>query len=315
MNSVAIVGAGNTAHLVKDTPAQEIWTFNHMGMHAENGRYPFTPDLVVDIHHEDAIREPTLGKDMTDYWTWLHQKHPYPVLMQEKYPKFPSSEKFPREEIKALFPSNIYVNGEQVDLAFASSLDWVLGLAVLRGFTDIYLYGCTFGSTTEYVYQVGGNYFWTGVLNERGINLHMQKGDMFYLEQEDYGYVSWVRVDRKTIRQDLKELKAKKKDIKGDNEWRYKGAIDALANMIEWVKDGDTIGRNAFERLYQEVWNEIIAGVAFFKAGDQEYKYRVLMDEGRICALLHYLRVCDLMDSVLEVDEIDVNTPKPVKHW
>lgn len=293
---IAIVGAGVTSRYVKDTPANEIWTFNHVAMHAERGKYPFKPDLVIDIHDEEAIREPSLGKDIEDYWEWLQQPHDFPILMQEYDYRFPSSMMFPKDEVKAALPGR----------PMASSLDWTLGLAVVYGVKDIYLYGCTFGSETEYRYQVGGNHYWMGVLEGRGINIHVPEGDGFFFDQKDYGYNAWVRISMDTMLSDLDYLITAK--VEGADAWRYQGAIQALNIMIDW----GSVGRQALERLHGEIWNEIIGNIYLHRHGVEDAGYEVLWNEGKLCLLLHYMRICDLLPSTLEIKEIDQATQKPV---
>ena len=297
---VAIVGAGPTRDQVYSNPVDQVWTFNHLAMQLEN---EIDIDLSIDIHFEDEIREPSLGPEIDKYWAWLQQPHDFPILMQAHDPRFPSSKQFPKHRVKENLP----------DRPMASSLDWLLGLAALLEAKEIYTYGCMFGSETEYKHQVGGNYYWTGVLEERGIKIIPAEGDSFFFEQGDYGYTAWVRISRKVMSQDFKSLKeAHSKEMDGDNILRYIGAIDCLRIMLGWTEGGLSVGRNAFERLYGEIWNEVIGGIALHRHGVMGAEKQVYDNEGRLCVLLHYLRVCDLLPSELEIKQIDTTTKKPI---
>lgn len=305
MKSVAIVGASNSSRLVKDTPAEQIWTLNLIGMLSETpekrDKYPFVPDLLLDIHTDSMIREPMLGDTGEKYWEWLQQPHGYPILMQKKDSRFPSSEEYPRKEVKALFPSNVYVDGKKVELSMASSVDWLFGLAVLYGVEDIYLYGCRFGNDTEYRYQVGGNYFFSGMLNERGIRLHVPKNDIFFFEQADYGYVAWVRVPIKEIRRMKGELEFSYAHAEGHNKYRYSGAIKVVDHFLDWARGKESVGREAMQSLETQLKKEHTSWIALNNDGDPEALPNALEKEGGVRILQHFIRVCDLVPSELDM--------------
>lgn len=73
---------------------------------------------------------------------WLTQQHPFPIYMDDKYPEFPSSVRYPIE-----WAVNEY--GRH----FTSSLSYMFPIAEEQGFDRIELYGFEMGFGGEYAYQ------------------------------------------------------------------------------------------------------------------------------------------------------------------
>ena len=297
---IAIVGAAPSAKLVKDTPADEIWTMNHIAMLAEeqHERFPFTPSLLLEIHNEKEIRELALGDRGDDYWRWLKKKHDFPILMKKKMLFIPSSETYPLDKVKTLLDDKIFVSGEMKDEMFGSSADYLTALAIYYMVTDIYYYGTTFGLATEYKYQNSGFHFWTGLAVGKGINIHVCKGDSLF-EQKSYGYHAWVRITRSRMRKDLRILKDRARK-KGDDALRCMGAVTVLKQWIDTIGD-KSIGREAMERAAMNYRVEHAGTIALYNKDRTVENYnRIMFMEGAVRLVENYIGVCDLYPSNLE---------------
>lgn len=310
--SVALVGAAGSSVLVKDTPADEIWTMNHVAMLSEEGieihgelKYPFPKpvSLLMEIHNEHEIREPLLGKMADRYWTWLLNEHDFPIMVQdEKMLKLiPSAVMYPREDIKSLFKGKIIVGDEEKNEMFGSSIDYLFALALYRGYTDIYFYGATYGLETEYRYQLGGTHFWFGMANQMGVNLHFPPGDNFF-EQKPYGFGAWVRINHKQLKKDRKVIKEKIHKTTGDEHERYQGAMFFIDYNLEQLDARKTMGREALELQRKDLERQLAGNVAIHNREMQQWSFKnVLRTEGALHMATNYVNMCDLMPSDLEI--------------
>lgn len=94
------------------------------------------------------------------------------LYMDRHYPEYPDSEAYPREQVEALASHGWF---------HASSFDWMMGLAVLEGFSEIHVYGCDslFAfpvMNREPLSGLQAMHYWIGVAEGRGARVHVQGG-------------------------------------------------------------------------------------------------------------------------------------------
>ena len=136
-----------------DDPEWEIW--------GENQLYRFIPraDRWFEIHKDwNAAVIPG-----TDYHRWLKEA-PIPVYMWDVIPSIPHSIRFPVEQYLQEFSDYR-----------TSTIAYMLGLAILEGFTTIGLWGIELAIGSEYFYQGSCLEYLIGVARGRGIECFCQK--------------------------------------------------------------------------------------------------------------------------------------------
>lgn len=121
-------------------------------------------DYVIQIHLPAIFRNPNNRNDPNHY-KWLCSGETPVILMQDKYEDIPRSEKYPLDEICAMFPNFDKVRH------FTSSIAYCLAWGIYRGYKKIETWGVELETDTEYRYQQPGAMFWQGVAVGRGIVL------------------------------------------------------------------------------------------------------------------------------------------------
>jgi hypothetical protein len=167
---VAIVGfASNTLHLVPwIDPEFEIWSMNQGHMHCLRR---------TDRHFEMHLPEFTADVRDPDYLQWLAQC-PIPVYMIETRDEIPNSVRFPIEEI-------IKYTGRDY---FMSSPAFMLALAGMEGFEEIHLYGINLAIGDEYFYEKPNCEWIIGLLQGRGVKVHVPSASSLLKQYKRYGY-------------------------------------------------------------------------------------------------------------------------------
>ncbi|HKI82642.1 MAG TPA: hypothetical protein VKA04_13415, partial [Pseudodesulfovibrio sp.] len=123
--------------------------------------------------HYLARHYPEGLEDLARWWT---VKHNIPCYMDRAYVGYPDSVAFPKAEVEALTPRGWY---------HASSMDWMLALAILDGFEKILLAGVRFSTFPiadgEPLSARPCMEYWTGVAEGRGIEVEYAgpRGHMF----------------------------------------------------------------------------------------------------------------------------------------
>lgn len=146
----------------------EGWEF--WGLNEQTTRYTGSPPLPnydrwFQLHPPRYLKRhyPPGLDDLNDCWTC---KQDVPVYMDRHYEEYPDSVAFPKAEVEALTSRGRY---------HASSIDWMLALAILEGFKRILVVGATM---TTYPVMNGEPIsarscmeYWTGVAEGRGIEV------------------------------------------------------------------------------------------------------------------------------------------------
>jgi hypothetical protein len=178
--------------------------------------------------------------------------------MLEKYAEVPSAVAYPLEEVTQGIFQHLYRGGELVDY-YTSTFNYMMGLAIMEGYTDIWLAGFEFVSETEYFYQAVGAAYWVGFANGRGINVHMHP-DCPFMKSERYGFEGWQYVTEKDI-------------MLAGNAWndlyeKYMGI--AVEAEQEYVQKAQTPGFDS--EILNEMYGQLksVQGLAYIYSGARQ---------------------------------------------
>jgi len=125
----------------------EIWGINEIHKFDDVTRL----DLLLDIH-------PRTTTDRFEYHKEFLRTTETPILMLEDYEDYPASEAFPIADITARFGTY-----------FTNSISYLIALAILRGATEIGLYGVDMASDEELAVQMPSCEYFIGIARGLGI--------------------------------------------------------------------------------------------------------------------------------------------------
>lgn len=220
-----------------DLPDHEYWTLNNM----------HGPDFIgnhrIDLWFQMHIPGSGEGHiDDEDHIQFLRQLEGPPVMMQHQFPEFPRSKRYPIEEvIKRFCPPN--VNGHSQPY-FTNSVDFMLCLAMLQGFKQIWLWGVEFVSSfdDEYYKMRQSCEYYIGQAKGMGIPVWIQdhssicKAEYFYAYQKKpkdpikdtlKQNLAKLKKERQAIEQQVRELSAQVQTMDGAQQ-----AMDQTIKML-----------------------------------------------------------------------------------
>lgn len=180
MSRIAILGFG--PH-VKDAPfGDPSWTLWGMnGLHRvltgiPEERFalwfePHTPEF-LDLYGVKA----NIGTQQQD---WLAKPHPFPIMMQEKYPQWPAAQVFPIEALVKQHGRDYFTSTVAMELAYALSL---------KDVEEIGLWGIDLIHGTEWGDQRPCAEYWIGRAVERGIKVTICEKSALLTQRYRYAY-------------------------------------------------------------------------------------------------------------------------------
>ena len=175
---LAIVGKGRltreyapwNGNVPKD--GWDIWTYNEYAF--ENG---LTPTAMFEMH-EDAL---TTERYKPGYQEWLREEHPFTIWMHEENENIPAGRVLAWREISDRYMTGIWRGNVRVRDFFTSTTPYALGLALWLGYRDVYLFGIELNATQDYRDERDCVFFWLGILNALGVDVHTHKlSKLFY---------------------------------------------------------------------------------------------------------------------------------------
>jgi hypothetical protein len=130
-DKVAIIAAGPTwRESPFGNPAFEVWGLN--AFHRIHNHRFFTRWFQI---HQPGSGEGHI--DDPDHIMWLKEAHSFPIYTVRKLDEYPSSVPYPYDEVvKKFCPST--------GPYFTNSVDYMVTMAMLEGFPEIYVYGTDF---------------------------------------------------------------------------------------------------------------------------------------------------------------------------
>lgn len=199
-------------------------------------------DAYFDIHPIDDTRQ----KVQQNYVGRLASLKK-PIYLQTKHPAIPNSVRYPIEDvIKFLQSGDPYANGDY----FASSIAYMLALAIYKGYHEIHLYGIDLLCVDEYAFQRPNAEYLVGLARGLGIKVYIPTESAMCKFPLRYGYdreqetgilTKEILVDR------IKAYKNKQEDAKCMS-YMADGAAQALEElekMIDHHKRGGQIVRKS----------------------------------------------------------------------
>lgn len=204
MKKLAIVGTAPSFKLAPyNNPHYEVWGLNglYTGIDVES------IDNITrwfEIHSLEAIE--ALRNDHHYTWgvsypEWL-QAIKIPLIMQEVFPEYPTSVKYPFEEILRRFPRKYFTN----------SVSWMLALAIYEGYEDISIFGVDMAQGSEYSYQRPSCEYFIGYAEGLGIKVHIPDESDLLKTPFLYGFEdekkNFMRVKLLARKQELEQKKA-----------------------------------------------------------------------------------------------------------
>lgn len=168
-------GAGTVKFAPWHDPTWELWA--HASCRHLCKR---DPDLLFDLHPKVLWSDPTKKNWDPKYYDWLKRNH-LPIMMQQVYPEVPASLRYPFEPMIAEWPRGYMAN----------HLAYMIALALMEGVTHLGVFGCEYGTNTEYGPQRGSAEYWLGLAEGRGVTLVLPPGcDLLNKPSLLYGYES-----------------------------------------------------------------------------------------------------------------------------
>ena len=168
-------------------PDAEFWTMNDsyawIGMTVSpsgESVLKYRMDRWFEVHAADVYRNP--ARRSAGYVDFL-RAFKGPVYMQDQTPGFPTSVRYPLEQVADLTE---WANLETQRGPFGSSFGWMIALALLEGFTTIEMYGCDLSANEEYKSQRPSTYYWVGRCEGAGVKFILPNATPL-LDEKFYG--------------------------------------------------------------------------------------------------------------------------------
>lgn len=181
---IAIVGFGDTAKdCPYNDPSWELWGMNGwLRVAAERG-VPAPPErysLWCDMHTPEYTEQYGVLAKIGDVQVkWLESEHPFPVLMLERYERFPSSRRYPIEDV-------IRKVGRDY---FTSTVAYMLALAFCQDdVVEVGLWGIDLVHETEYGEQRPCAEYYIGRLEGKGVKVTTHPRSALLSQLHRYGY-------------------------------------------------------------------------------------------------------------------------------
>ena len=219
-----------------DDPSWEVWTCSGLALQHKR------TDAHFELHEYNEVARGWTGNPEHDaqmaehYFQTLAQfRPPQVVYLKRADPRIPVSRAYPVEAVFEAFPERY----------FASTVSYMIALAILEGATEIGLWGVDMAlSSEQYSGQRASCEWLLGIARGQGITVTIPpEGDLLKLI-EPYAFgtnsdgLRKVKAKKLAISQRLKEAEAQRKHL--DNVIAgYTGALDGLDYVARcWQADG-----------------------------------------------------------------------------
>lgn len=157
-----------------------------------NDAFLRTPEVDITIHMHDLaklFKQENTASSTRLCITRANKDPKKEFISINKYHKIPHCQEYPLEEI-----CNYY----KLPLTyFTSGIEYIIAYSAWRAeqegskLEDMYYYGCNMTVKQEYIEQIPGMHFWTGMMMGKGINVYFQHKYTSLLKTKDgslYGY-------------------------------------------------------------------------------------------------------------------------------
>lgn len=234
-DTVCLVGfASNTMKFYKQERRKaDIWSVNFAVT-----KHKISPlKVLLELHDTNSLSK---HPSFREHWKWLQKPHSFPIYMQEPHPLVPSAVKYPYEEACEL-TKGLIKGGESVKY-FTSSFDFLMALAILKGYENIKVYGYEMATETEYAYQRPGQTFWVGLALGLGKTVTFHENSEVF-KSKVYAYEGSQMISRQALeklKQDLEtqlnQTLGKQNHLGGQITEKLSSKQDATKLQEEYVK-------------------------------------------------------------------------------
>ncbi len=206
----------------------EIWGLNDLHKYLE--RY----DRWFEIHPYNFIMKHKAERSGGGYADGL-KKLECPIYMQDEYADFPTSVRYPIEEITKRFGLDCLERPY-----FTNQVPYMIALALLEGFEEIHLYGVDMAVGTEYGFEKPCCEYWLGVAQGMGVKIHVPAQSPLLKTHFLYGYEqdkeeAFTAECRARLEQMAKSRREAERAAKENMTvvHKYDGAIEDLEHVLK----------------------------------------------------------------------------------
>lgn len=182
-------------------------------------------DAYFDLHPIDETRQ----KIQQNYVGRLASLKS-PIFLQKRHPAVPNSVQYPLDKVIQFLGSvDKYANGDY----FASSIAYMLALAIYRRFEEIHLYGIDLLCDEEYNYQRPNAEYLVGLARGLGISVYIPETSAMCKFNVRYGYEKEEKegIIDQVILSDRKKAYLEKHEEAKCRAYMMDGAIQAVEEL------------------------------------------------------------------------------------
>ena len=176
MKEVGLVAKGDGWELSLNYPDMELWGVNDSIVRDPNidlcffmdrallYQYDFTTKTGREAFQKAVGLPPDSVENINKAVTQTCNERNIPVYCTKKFDDIPSSMAYPIDDIISYFGTDF----------FGNSLDYMIALAIYRGYDIIHTFGLNMSQGSKYIYEKPSTTFWLGVALGAGIELNLQ---------------------------------------------------------------------------------------------------------------------------------------------
>lgn len=203
---VTIMGfAPSWAETKFEDPTMEVWTLNEAYNLLKTVNVP-----VARISRWFEIHDPNSPSKNTPEHINFLKNCPVPLIMQKHYPEYPNSIEYPREEVKSMLNENFIIDDIGSPFTeWSNSISWMIALAILEGYEEIWITGVDMAQTQEYAFQRSSASALIAFAAGKGIKVLIPRTSELCKFPQDYGFETdnQVRHKKKNRKKELKQRK------------------------------------------------------------------------------------------------------------
>jgi hypothetical protein len=182
-------------------------------------------DVYFDLHPQSWITL-SVGKSEPErqHYEWLKQGHDFPIYMQEKFPEYPASVRYPIERIRRKYAD-----------FHTSSFSYMMALALDMGYKWIEIYGFDMAADSEYNYQRDSAEYFIGLAMGLGVHIYIPensplcKGRIYAFNDSSIGLRQKIEFRQRRLTMDL--------DGAMGHYYHLQGFLDQLEKLIPKYPD------------------------------------------------------------------------------
>ena len=166
MKKLSLVGKGTgwERAYIDQKDCREIWCVSTI--FAELQTIEVQQSRIFQLHERELF-EPWIKKEQSR------------VVIMKSDPDFPQSLILPASQLMGIFGAR-----------FASSFAWMMGLAMVEGYSDINIRGIHLAAETEYFNQRDTFFWFIGLAQGKGIKINIDEDSGVFIANRAYGVIN-----------------------------------------------------------------------------------------------------------------------------